>query len=58
VPLDPTFPSDRLSIYLEDSQSVALVTERKNLTSHEQALRGGKPWRAAQTPGKRSPLSA
>jgi non-ribosomal peptide synthetase component F len=31
VPLDPNFPADRLSIYLEDSQSVAVITEHKNL---------------------------
>lgn len=30
VPLDPSFPADRLSIYLEDSQSLALITEPKN----------------------------
>ncbi|KAF6251173.1 hypothetical protein COO60DRAFT_1677209 [Scenedesmus sp. NREL 46B-D3] len=27
VPLDPGFPADRLSIYLEDSESLALITE-------------------------------
>jgi non-ribosomal peptide synthetase component F len=27
VPLDPGFPADRLSIYLEDSESLALMTE-------------------------------
>jgi len=31
VPLDPNFPADRLSIYLEDSQSLAVITEQKNL---------------------------
>lgn len=31
VPLDPNFPADRLSIYLEDSQSLAVITEHKNL---------------------------
>lgn len=31
VPLDPDFPADRLSIYLEDSQSLAVVTEHKHL---------------------------
>jgi hypothetical protein len=27
VPIDPGFPADRLSIYLEDSESLALITE-------------------------------
>jgi non-ribosomal peptide synthetase component F len=27
VPLDPGFPADRLSIYLEDSNALALITE-------------------------------
>jgi non-ribosomal peptide synthetase component F len=27
VPLDPGFPADRLSIYLEDSDALALITE-------------------------------
>lgn len=31
VPLDPNFPADRLSIYLEDSQSLAVVTEQHNM---------------------------
>lgn len=31
VPLDPTFPADRLSIYLEDSESVAVITQHSNM---------------------------
>lgn len=30
MPLDPNFPADRLSIYLEDSESRALITEPSN----------------------------
>jgi non-ribosomal peptide synthetase component F len=31
VPLDPTFPADRLSIYLEDSQAAAVISEQHHL---------------------------
>lgn len=38
VPLDPTFPADRLSIYLEDSQAVALITQHSNATLAESLI--------------------
>jgi len=38
VPLDPTFPADRLSIYLEDSQAVALIMQHSNATLAESLI--------------------
>ncbi len=41
VPLDPTFPAERLSYLLEDSQSTVVLTNRRNIALAKSLTNGG-----------------